>query len=42
VVILTNHSAYDYQWIVDNTPAVFDTRNATRPVKRGRRKIEVL
>ncbi len=42
VVILTNHSAYDYQWIVDNAKAVFDTRNATRQVKRGRRKIEVL
>ena len=42
VVILTNHAAYDYQWIVDNSRAVFDTRNATRAVKRGRKKIELL
>ena len=42
VVVLTNHAAYDYQWIVDNSRAVFDTRNATRAVKRGRKKVELL
>ena len=41
-VVLTHHSQYDYQWIVDNVKAVFDTRNATRSVKRNRRKIELL
>ncbi len=41
-VILTHHSKYDYQWIVDNARAVFDTRNATRSVKKNRRKIERL
>jgi UDP-N-acetyl-D-glucosamine dehydrogenase len=41
-VILTNHSSYDYQWIVDNAKAVFDTRNATKSAKRNRRKIELL
>ena len=41
-VILTNHSAYDYQWVVDNSKAVFDTRNATRSVKKHRNKIELL
>ncbi len=42
VVILTNHSDYDYEWIVENSKAVFDTRNATKMVKKGRRKIERL
>ncbi|HSH00219.1 MAG TPA: nucleotide sugar dehydrogenase [candidate division Zixibacteria bacterium] len=42
VVILTDHTAYDYQWIVDNSPLIFDTRNATGKVKRGRAKITLL
>lgn len=42
VVILTHHSNFDYQWIVENSNAVFDTRNATRKVSRGREKIELL
>lgn len=42
VIILTNHSAYNYQMIVDNATAVFDTRNATANVTRGRNKIELL
>lgn len=41
-VILTDHTDYDYQWIVDNSKAVFDTRNATSKVKRGRAKISLL
>lgn len=41
-VILTNHSSYDYQWIVDHSKAVFDTRNATKKVTRGRQKIHLL
>lgn len=39
VLISTDHSAYDYQFIVDHAPLVVDTRDATRGVKRGRRKI---
>jgi UDP-N-acetyl-D-glucosamine dehydrogenase len=39
VAILTDHSAYDYQWIVDNSRLVVDTRNATKDVARGREKI---
>jgi UDP-N-acetyl-D-glucosamine dehydrogenase len=39
VLISTNHSDYDYQWIVDHAQLVIDTRNATALVKRGRRKI---
>jgi len=42
VVILTNHSDYDYEWIVENAKAVFDTRNATKMVRKGRHKIERL
>ena len=32
VVIVTDHSAYDWAWIVENTRLVVDTRNATRGV----------
>jgi UDP-N-acetyl-D-glucosamine dehydrogenase len=39
VLISTDHSAYDYQFIVDNARLVVDTRNATKDVRRGRRKI---
>ena len=39
VLISTNHNCYDYQFIVDNAQLVVDTRNATKGVKRGRRKI---
>jgi len=39
VVIITNHSAYDYEWIVNNAKLVIDTRNATKDVKAGREKI---
>ena len=41
-VILTDHSSYDYQWIVDESKAVFDSRNATKGVSKRRRKIELL
>jgi UDP-N-acetyl-D-glucosamine dehydrogenase len=39
VLISTDHSSYDYQFIVDNAKLVLDTRNATVNVKRGSRKI---
>ena len=39
VLISTDHSSYDYQFIVDNAKLVIDTRNATKSVKRGRKKI---
>ena len=32
-VIATEHSSYDYQYIVDNTSVVFDTRGVTRTIK---------
>jgi len=39
VLIATNHSGYDYDWIVENSRLVVDTRNATAFVKNGRGKI---
>ena len=39
VLISTDHSAYDYDFIVRHAQLVIDTRNATRDVQRGRRKI---
>jgi UDP-N-acetyl-D-glucosamine dehydrogenase len=32
VVIVTDHSAYDWAWLVEHAPLVVDTRNATRGV----------
>jgi len=42
VVIITDHSAFDYQRIVDRARAVVDTRNATQAVQAGREKIVLL
>jgi UDP-N-acetyl-D-glucosamine dehydrogenase len=42
VVIITHHSAFDYQQIVAHARAVVDTRNATRVVQEGREKIVLL
>ena len=39
VLIATDHSAYDYDWIVENAQLVLDTRNATRDVTNNRQKI---
>jgi UDP-N-acetyl-D-glucosamine dehydrogenase len=39
VLISTNHSDYDYKWIVKNAKLVVDSRNATANVKSGRSKI---
>jgi len=33
VVIATNHSCYDAQFIVDKSPLVFDTRNLTKGIE---------
>jgi UDP-N-acetyl-D-glucosamine dehydrogenase len=42
VVILTDHTDYNYQWIVDHAKLIFDSRNATKKVTKNRQKIEVL
>lgn len=39
VLIATNHSAYDYAYIVEHSRMVLDTRNATKDVSVGRHKI---
>ncbi|MBL8818266.1 MAG: nucleotide sugar dehydrogenase [Planctomyces sp.] len=39
VLIATDHSAYDYDLIVQHAEMVLDTRNATRNVRDGRNKI---
>lgn len=39
VLILTDHSAVDYQRVVDQARLVVDTRNATRDVENNREKI---
>ncbi|MEP0829535.1 MAG: nucleotide sugar dehydrogenase [bacterium] len=42
VVIVTDHTDYNYQWIVDHSKLIFDTRNATKNVRTGRQKIHLL
>lgn len=39
VLILTDHSSFDYDWIVAQAKIVVDTRNATKGVKQHREKI---
>ena len=39
VLISTDHSDYDYDWIVKNSKLVIDTRNATAAVRQNRKKI---
>ena len=42
VLILTAHSAFDYDMIVEKAPVVFDTRNGTRNVQHHRERIVLL
>jgi len=39
VLVATDHTAYDYEFIVRHAPLVVDTRNATAHVVQGREKI---
>ena len=39
VVIVTDHSSYDYNWIVEHSRLVVDTRNATRGIEEGKEKV---
>jgi len=39
VLISTDHAAVDYNFVVENSAMVIDTRNATAKVKKGRKKI---
>jgi UDP-N-acetyl-D-glucosamine dehydrogenase len=38
-VIITDHHTFDYDWIVEHSQLVIDTRNATRNVTQDRAKI---
>ncbi|MBS4538834.1 nucleotide sugar dehydrogenase [Clostridium sp. D2Q-11] len=38
-VIVTDHSCYEYQYIVENSKIVFDTRNVTKDIKVNRERI---
>jgi len=39
VVIVTDHSQYDYSWIVENAPLIVDTRNATKGIEGSGAKV---
>jgi len=39
LVVVTDHSSYDWPWLVAHAALVVDTRNATRDVLSGREKI---
>jgi UDP-N-acetyl-D-glucosamine dehydrogenase len=39
VLIATDHSAYDWRWIVEHSRLVVDTRNATKGLVKHREKI---
>ena len=39
VMIITDHSQYDYRWIVNNASLIVDTRNATKGIRSARGKI---
>ena len=42
VVIVTDHTSFDYESLVRDSALVFDTRNATRSVRNGNSNVEVL
>jgi UDP-N-acetyl-D-glucosamine dehydrogenase len=39
LVVVTDHSCYDWPWLVEHAPLVVDTRNATRHVTAHRERI---
>lgn len=42
IIITTDHSSVDYEWVVANARHVFDTRNATKGVNKYRDRITLL
>lgn len=42
VIITTDHSDYDYDFVVENAKLLYDTRNATKNVVKNREKINKL
>jgi len=41
-VIVTDHTIYDYEWILSFSKRLIDTRNATKKIKNNRDKITLL
>jgi len=41
-LLLTAHSAFDYEMVASHAPVIFDTRNGTKHVKGNREKIVLL
>jgi len=39
VLIVTDHSSYNYEWIVENSKLIVDTRNATSNIKTNKHKV---
>jgi UDP-N-acetyl-D-glucosamine dehydrogenase len=39
VVVVTDHSQIDYEWVVANAPLTIDTRNVTKNLKKWKKKI---
>ena len=39
VLIVTDHAAYDWRWVIAHAPLIVDTRNATRGLTVGRGRI---
>ena len=42
VIVVTDHTAYDYEWVARYAQLIFDTRNATKNVRSNRKKIITL
>ncbi len=42
VVIITDHTSYDYEWITAYSKKIVDTRNATKKIKTNRERITLL
>jgi UDP-N-acetyl-D-glucosamine dehydrogenase len=41
-VIVTDHTTYDYEWVVAYSKKLIDTRNATKKIRNNREKITLL
>ena len=39
VLISTDHSTYDYEWLAENSKLIVDTRNAVKPKKKYAGKV---
>lgn len=42
VVIVTDHTSYDYEWITAFSKKIIDTRNSTKKIRNNREKITLL